>query len=148
MSDPDAAAVTLELREGYQFVADFHLDRVPALLMDEPEPLGTASGPNASRVLAAAVADCLSASALFCLHRARVEVHGMRTEATVSHVRDERGRLRVGRITVLIHPKVDPADVGRLGRCLELFEDYCVVTQSVRAGFDVQVAVEPVTGTP
>jgi hypothetical protein len=27
-------------------------------------------------------------------------------------------------------------------RCVQLFEDYCVVTQSVRAGLDVSVEVE------
>ena len=146
MTSQDDVAVSLDLREGYQFVADFHVDGVPPLVMDEPEPLGAATGPNASRVLAAAVANCLSASALFCLRKAHVEIRGMHTEATVTQVRDDRGRLRIGGITVVIHPEVDPADAGRLGRCLELFEDYCVVTQSVRAGLDVQVAVEPVTG--
>lgn len=30
-------------------------------------------------------------------------------------------------------------------RCLELFEGFCVVTQSVRRGIDVDVAVEPVS---
>ena len=30
-----------------------------------------------------------------------------------------------------------------LGRCLEIFEDFCIVTQSVRAGLDVQVEVVP-----
>jgi hypothetical protein len=31
-------------------------------------------------------------------------------------------------------------------RCLELFEDFCVVTQSVRAGINVEVDVEPTAG--
>jgi len=29
-------------------------------------------------------------------------------------------------------------------RCLELFEEYCTVTASVRGGIDVAVEVEPV----
>ena len=33
---------------------------------------------------------------------------------------------------------------SRVERCLELFEDFCVVTQSVRNGIEVDVAVEPV----
>jgi len=47
-------------------------------------------GPNASRLLAAAVANCLTASLLFCLRKARVNVHGMRSEATATVARDGR----------------------------------------------------------
>ena len=145
MADPDEADVSIELQQGYQFLVDFHMDGVPPLMMDEPAPLGAGQGPNAARMLAAAVADCLSASALFCLRKAHVAVKGMRTSASASLVRDERGRLRVGAIRVKIQPEVDPADISRIGRCLELFEDYCVVTQSVRSGLDVSVEVEPAT---
>ncbi len=143
MADNEEVTVSLELKDGYQFLADFGVDGVPDLLMDEPEPLGAGQGPNASRLLAAAVADCLSASLLFCLRKARVEVRGMRTEAAASMVRDERGRLRVGGIRVRIHPEIEQAGSGRVARCLELFEDFCVVTQSVRSGLDVSVEVEP-----
>jgi hypothetical protein len=57
----------------------------------------------------------------------------------------ERGRLRVGAVDVQIQPETGPADVGRIGRCLELSEDYFVVTQSVRAGLPVTVEVNPVS---
>lgn len=35
------------------------------------------------------------------------------------------------------------ADAAALGNCLDVFEDFCVVTQSVREGIDVEVTVEP-----
>jgi hypothetical protein len=46
-------------------------------------------------------------------------------------------------IKVRIHPDVEQADSGRAARCLELFEDFCIVTQSVRSGLDVSVEVQP-----
>jgi organic hydroperoxide reductase OsmC/OhrA len=144
MSDRPEATVVLELEEGYRFRADLGLPGVPPLVLDEPPPLGEGAGPDAARVLAAAVGDCLSASALFCLRKARVEVRGMRTEVSVSFVRNEQGRLRIGGIGVRMRPEVARGDVGRIRRCLEVFEDFCVVTQSVRGGIDVRVEVEPV----
>lgn len=138
----DEPTVSLELQQGYQFLVDFGMPGVPGLLMDEPEPLGAGQGPNASRVLAAAIANCLSASLLFCLRKARVGVRGMRTDASATLLRDERGRLRVGQVSVRIHPELEQSDSGRIARCLGLFEDFCVVTQSVRTGLDVSVEIE------
>ena len=134
---------TMDLDDGYRFLVDFDQDGVPALQLDEPEPIGAGAGPNASRLLAAAVANCMSASLLYCLRRARIEVHGLRATVSGEYERNDAGRLRIGAIDVSIAPVVDEADRPRMKRCLELFEDFCVVTQSVRSGIEVNVAVEP-----
>jgi organic hydroperoxide reductase OsmC/OhrA len=139
----DEARVELELLDGYRFVVDFDDPALPSLVVDEPPPLGEGTGPNAARLLAAAVANCLSASALFCFRKARVEVTGMRTTATARIDRNADGRARIVGIDVVLHPEVAPEQLPRMGRCLELFEDYCVVTQSVRGGVAVDVTVEP-----
>ena len=55
--------------------------------------------------------------------------------------RNEKGRLRIGTLDVAINLDVADADPHRLKRCLELFEDYCVVTASVRRGIEVRVKV-------
>ncbi|HEX6208314.1 MAG TPA: OsmC family protein [Actinomycetota bacterium] len=141
-SAEQATPVTLQLEEaGYRFRVDFGLPGAPPLLMDEPEPLGEGSGPNAPRLLVAAVVNCLSASLLFCLRKARLEVRGMRASGSAMFTRSEAGRLRVQGIRVRIEPEVVGGESGRLRRCLEIFEDYCVVTQSVRGGIDVDVEV-------
>lgn len=145
MSEPQGFDFTMELQDGYRFLVDFDQEGVPPLLLDEPAPLGDGSGPNASRVLAASIGNCLSASALYCLRRAHVDVHGMKTSVHGSVGRNEAGRLRVTSIDVRIEATVDPEDEPRMRRCLELFEDFCVVTQSVRQGLDVNVAVSPVS---
>lgn len=135
----------LELDSGYRFRVTFDQSGIPELLMDEPAPLGEGLGPSATQLISAAVGNCLSASALFCLRKARIEVEGMRTAVETSLVRNEQGRLRIGQIRVKIHPRVKPEDRDRVGRCLELFEEFCIVTQSVRSGVDVKVGVEPVS---
>jgi len=144
MSEDQSFDLTMELQDGYRFLVDFAQPGVPPLLLDEPEPLGDGDGPNAARVLAAAVGNCLSASALYCLRRARIDVQGMHTTVSASLARNEAGRLRLGDIQVRIRPVVDAAEHGRMRRCLELFEDFCVVTQSVRSGIAVDVSVEPI----
>ena len=49
VADDDEATVSLELRQGYQFLVAFGMPGVPGLLMDELGPLGAGQGPNASR---------------------------------------------------------------------------------------------------
>lgn len=139
---------TLQLRrlEDYRFEADFG-DDIPPLQVDEPPPLGAGAGPNPSRLLAVAVGNCLAASLLFCLGKSRVEVQEMRAEVRGELRRNERQRLRIGRLEVDLHLAVSEEDAPRLKRCLGLFEDFCVVTATVRQGVPVQVRVLDQSGT-
>lgn len=118
-------ALTLTLRSGYEFSIDFGQPPVADLRLDEPAPLGQGHGPNAARLLAAAVGNCLSASLLLCLRKARIDVPELRTTVTSSIVRNERGWLRIGEIRVRLEPGLSPEARGRIGRCLELFQDFC-----------------------
>lgn len=132
--------VSLERIEGFQFRVTLG-EGFEELLMDEPEPLGEDRGPNASRVLSAAVGNCLSASLLFCLRKADVDPETVMTDVTTTLTRNEDGRLRIGSTDVEILLDLAGEDRDRIGRCLQVFEDYCVVTQSVREGIDVDVSV-------
>ena len=138
MKDTDFA-VRLTRRDDYQFDVDFDHPHVH-LTMDEPEPLGNAQGPNATRVLAAAIGNCLSASLLFCLQKAHVEVDGLSAVVRGSLARNEQGRMRVSKLSVELAPEIT-SNEARTARCLEIFEDYCLVTQSVRDGIEVDVKV-------
>lgn len=136
-------AITLNLNSGYQFEVDFEQDGVPSLLTDEPPPLGEGAGPNPARLLAAAVGNCMSASLKFCLDRARIDVAEFRTRVEGTIVRNERGRLRIGSLHVRLEPVVGAGDIDRISRCLEMFEDFCIVGQSVRTGIELSVDVVP-----
>lgn len=142
MAEEGTFRIHMDAREGYQFTVDFEQPGMAPLQVDEPPPLGGAAGPNPARLLAAAVGNCLSASLLFCLRKAHVEPQGVHTEVTGTMVRNEQGRLRIGGLSVVIALRGDTLAPGRLQRCLGMFEDFCVVTASVRQGIPVSVRVE------
>lgn len=133
-------SIRIERVEGFEFRVQFDKPNHPDLLLDEPPPLGHDAGPNPARLLAAAVGNCLAASLLFCLQKAGARAEGMRADVRVKIARNERKRLRIGGIEVTLRPRVAGA---ALEGCLPSFEDFCIVTQSVRDGLDVQVKVEP-----
>lgn len=133
-------SIQLEHSGGYEFRVSFDKAGYQPLLTDEPAPLGKDEGPNPARLLAAAIGNCLAASLVFCLTRAGNP--GVRVNATarVQLVRNERRRLRVGGVTVTLRP--EGASDEALKTCLSTFEDFCIVTQSVREGLSVTVDVE------
>jgi organic hydroperoxide reductase OsmC/OhrA len=142
MSETRDYTVELRFVRGYEFVATFaDGESLPPIVFDEPPPLGEGSGPNAAAVLAAAIGNCLAASFAFCLRKARLEPVDM-SASVVAHVaRNEQGRFRISGIDVELAPEVREADRPRLERCERLFEDFCIVTESVRRGIPVTVNV-------
>jgi len=134
-------SIELDCIQDFEFLVKFAKE-YQDLTIDEPPPVGSDKGPNPSRLLAAAVGGCLSASLLFSARKLRVNITGLHADVAVRHARNEKGRLRIGNIDVKITPKIDEPDEQKFRRCLELFEDFCVVTQSVRKGIDVSVTVQ------
>ncbi|QYZ66239.1 MAG: osmotically inducible protein OsmC [Gammaproteobacteria bacterium (ex Lamellibrachia satsuma)] len=141
MSEVGRFTIHLEQEEGYAFKVKFDLKKAEDILLDEPPPLGERNGPNASRLLAAATANCLSASLMFCLVKDDAPAHSIKAEATCTMVRNEKKRLRVGGIEVKITIDDELAESAKLKRCTDLFEDFCIVTASIREGIPVGVQV-------
>ena len=146
MTENPTFALTLERIQNYEFKVRFDWDHLPPLLVDEAEPLGQRRGPNPSRLLAVAVGDCLSASLLFCLQKAKMEIKNIKTKVKGELTRNEKNRLRVSKIDVAIMVELADGQYDRINRCLDLFEDYCVVTASVRKGIPVSVIVSDPSG--
>lgn len=132
----------LERLRGYEFTVKFDSPGMSLIATDEPEPVGKSAGPNPSRLLSAAVGNCLSSSLIFCLGKARITVNDFKASVETITRRNEKGRWRIAALKVKLHPFLKAEDLPRSRRCLELFEDFCVVTQSVRKGIDVKVDVE------
>jgi hypothetical protein len=102
MSESREHRVELRFVGGYEFVATFKdKEGLPAIIFDEPAPLGEGAEPNAVAVLADL------------------------TASVVAHVdRNEQGRFRVTGIVVELNPELLESDQARQERCERLFEDF------------------------
>ncbi|MFX1409589.1 MAG: OsmC family protein [Promethearchaeota archaeon] len=110
------------------YIDETHIDEVDML------------GPNPSRMLALAVLGCLSASFIFCLKKKDFKLNDLKAEAEVTIARNQKGFWRVKKIDVDINIDInDPAARKRADQCRKMFEQYCIVTQAVREGIDVDV---------
>jgi len=66
---------------------------------------------------------------------------GVRVDGTTA--RNDAGRFGVTGLNVRLSPTATAADRERINRCVALFEDFCIVTGSVRQGTSVHVEVTP-----
>ncbi|MGQ9659165.1 MAG: OsmC family protein [Thermochromatium sp.] len=147
MSEEGRFTIHLQQQEGFLINVAFDWARAPDLLMDEPPPLGEQQGPNASRLLAAAAANCLSASLLYCVFKEKPPENCLRAEATCILVRNARQRLRVGGLEIRLIVSEAVTQSARFARCKELFEDFCVVSASLRQAISLRVTIEDEAGT-
>lgn len=141
-SESPTFSLSLEQLRGYEFRVRFDWPEAADLLLDEPLPLGAQRGPNAARLIAAAVANCLSASLVFCLRdKFRQELGPVTARATGRLERNERGRFRIAGIEVAISLAEAAGGLEHLERCMGQFEDFCIVTESIRHGIPVSVRI-------
>lgn len=132
--------ITITQVGDYVFTVDFGKG-LPALQVDEAEPVGGGTGPFPEQMLVAAVANCLCASLVFALGKFKQDGHGVAAEASCRVERGEAGRLRVLGIDVRIRLGSALADLPRIDRVLDQFERFCTVSESVKRGIPVAVSV-------
>lgn len=146
MSDEQSFELSLEQIEDFEFRVRFDGTAIKDLATDEPPPQGHDAGPNPARLLLAAVANCLAASLLFSLRKFRNTPGALRATARARLARNEHGRWRVAGMEVDLQ-LADPAtSLQNLERALAQFEDFCIVTESVRGGVPVRVSVRDEQG--
>lgn len=137
MGNP-AFVVNLKLLEHYKFEVDF--GEFGQIITDEHEPVGHGEGPGPSQLLAAAVANCLAASLMFAIRKYKGDP-GQVTAKVQGDMDRIDGRLRITAMQVELNLGQAAAQIDKLDRVLEQFENFCVVTQSVRNGIHVDVTV-------
>jgi uncharacterized OsmC-like protein len=141
MTEP-TAAVQLEQVEKYRFTAQYPGQPFGSLIVDEAPPVGGGAGPSPVLSLATAVGHCLSSTLVNTLERAHVPVTPLRTLVEVEVGRNDRGRLRVRRLSVQIRTApLQPEDQARFDHCVSIFEDFCTVSGAVREGILIETMV-------
>lgn len=139
-------SVTLEQESDFAFRITFDHRAFAPLLTDEPSPLGHDRGPNPSRLLLASVVNCLSASLLFALRKYKNAPQKLRATITATPMRNPEGRWRIPQAFVEIQLPEGNEDYAQLERVLEQFQQFCIVTESVRHGIEVEVTVKDIHG--
>ena len=133
-------AIELVQQQDYRFEITFGGD-VPALIADEPAPLGSGMGPSPVQLLCAAVGNCLSDSLLFALRKFKQSPEPLRTTVVAEVGRNPEGRLRVLRMDATLRLGVPASQLQHLDRVLSQFESYCTVTQSVGQSIPIGLTV-------
>jgi uncharacterized OsmC-like protein len=141
MTDSPDIRIVLEQESPYGFRVNFEGAGLEALHTDEPAPLGAGAGPNPSAMLLTAIANCLGASLLFALRKFMNDPGPIRAEIVARRERNAEGRWRIPRAEVSIQLSDKAADLEHFDRVLAQFEQFCVVTQSVREGVQVDVRI-------
>jgi len=125
------------------------------LYFDEPEyiDVGEDEHPCPHDYLLATVGGCQLEVLKQCLEKAHVEEYDIEIE-----VESEKGKvevdedipdtadIRITDMTTEITLEVPPEYESRANRCLEIFEENCPISNSVRAGIDLHTSRELSTG--
>ena len=138
-------SVSLKQQADYRFEIHFG-DNIPALIADEPAPLGKGEGPSPAQLLCASVGNCLSDSLLFALRKFKQAPEPLHAEVQAEVGRNPEGRLRILGLHASIHLGVAASTLEHLDRALAQFEEFCTVTQSVRQAIPVRVTVVDAEG--
>lgn len=142
----NAASVKIRRLGDFRFLIDFGAG-IPQLQADDTAPLGAGEEPSPDQLLLAAVANCLSSSLFFALREFKQDAGNITTTVTARIDRNEDKRLRLQETAVVVQPGKRGDEVQHLDRILSQFESFCTVTESVRRGIPVVVAVEDKQGT-
>jgi uncharacterized OsmC-like protein len=142
----DDVVVRLEQEEAYRFRAVF-ADGAPAIVCDEPPPLGRRAGPSPVQLLTAAVGNCLGDSLLFAFRKFKEVPEPLSCEVVAQVGRNAEGRLRVTGMQARLTLGVTADRLQHVDRVLSQFEAFCTVTQSVAQAFVVEVQVHDAAGT-
>jgi len=135
--------IGIKLEEEMTYRCDLGKMRMEDLFIDETHnKYSDKIGPTPSSLLALSVLSCLAASFTFCLKKKGFTLKELEGKAEVVIRRNEKGFWRVKAIDINIIPKIDdPNMLKRADKCMKFFKQYCIISESLRAGMEVNVKI-------
>ncbi|MFX1476783.1 MAG: OsmC family protein [Promethearchaeota archaeon] len=144
MSNELKTRVSLKQEEEMIFKCDFGEIKGDSLYIDEKHDKNSEKiGPSPAKLLALSVLGCLTASFSFCLKKKEFSLLDLRGQAEVSIARNDKHLWRVKKIDVKISPKIDTPELRkRADQCAKFFEQYCIISESLRNGIEVNLELD------
>ena len=142
MDNPTPLKVHLTQQGDYRFLVDFSAS-IPALLVGHA---GDSTGPAPAQLLGAAAGQCLLASLVFALGKARRDAGLLSAEVTCQLGRNAQGRQRVQSLAITARLGKRAAELPDIQLLLAGFLPFCTVPQSLVEGMAVHVTIEDSEG--
>ena len=118
------------------------------ITIDEPPDHGENKGPTPAEYLGIGIGSCLGVSLAYSCQKCDLAIEKLTVgvDLTLEDVEEEGASLQrvTGAAAEIEIQLVNPEDKEILEMCLQSFEKYCVVTQSVMLGIPVTVNVKKV----
>jgi len=136
--------IGIKLEEEMTYRCDLGKIRMEDFFIDETHKnYSDKIGPNPTSLLALSVLSCLAASFTFCLKKKGFTLKDLNGKAEVVIRRNEKGFWRIKSIYINITPKIDdPNMLKRADKCMKFFEQYCIISESLRDGMEVNVKID------
>ncbi|MFX1419013.1 MAG: OsmC family protein [Promethearchaeota archaeon] len=139
-----SSEVGIKLEEEMIFKCDLGQIQMNDLFIDEQHKKSADKiGPNPAKLLALSVLGCLAASFTFCLQKKNFSLSNLDGKAIIISKRNEKGYWRLKKIDIILNPKIDNHELRkRVDQCINFFEQYCIISESIRNGIDIDVKIE------
>ena len=144
MPNESKSEVGIKLEEEMIFKCDLGQIQMNDLFIDEQHKKSIDKiGPNPSKLLGLSVLGCLAASFAFCLQKKNYTLSDLDGKAEIISKRNEKGFWRLKKINIKLNPKIDNPEMRkRADQCMKFFEQYCIISESVRNGIDLDVKID------
>jgi uncharacterized OsmC-like protein len=140
--DPFGKICDVELAhlDGCRFDVTYRT-REGELLMEAPAPMGPGHGPEAVSAFVASATYCMASSLNYYLAKARVVPQELLARGHAEMRLTEEMFRRIERLDIDISIVVTEKEMKRLMRALERFTELCIITESIKGSFPINVRV-------